>query len=116
MRRRGPRGLAFVMLAASVLLAAGRASAHDVVQPRPKTQPAATWPAGHVAARDVFVPVIITVAEDGSVSSVDVEASVSPDLDRAAIAAAAKWTFEPALRDGKPLPAKIRSVVRFAGP
>lgn len=90
------------------------ASAHDVVQPRPKTQPPPEWPAGRVESHDVVVPVVLVVGEDGRVTSAEVEASVSPELDRAAVTAAMRWTYEPALRDGKAVAAKIRGIVRFA--
>jgi iron complex outermembrane recepter protein len=89
--------------------------AHDVVQPKPKTQPPPQWPTGKPDTHDVVVPVIIVIDTEGKVSSAEVEASVSPDFDRAAVAAAKTWTFEPAMRDGKPVAAKIRSLVRFAG-
>ena len=91
------------------------AHAHDIVQPRPKTQPPPSWPNGHAETHDVVVPVVLVVSEDGHVTSAEVEASVSPAFNRAAIAAATTWTFEPAMRDGKVVSAKIRSVVRFAG-
>jgi iron complex outermembrane receptor protein len=97
------------------LLAVRSASAHDVSQPRPKTQPQAVWPTGHAERHDVVVPVILTIAEDGTVTAVEVEASVNPDFDRAAIVAAKAWTFEPANRDGKAVASRIRSIVRFAG-
>jgi TonB family protein len=107
--------LGLALSIASGVLVAGPALAHDVVQPRPKTQPAPPWPSGGPEAHDVVVPVIVVVGEDGKVTSAEVEASVSPDFDRAAIAATRTWTFEPAMRDGKPVAAKIRSIVRFAG-
>lgn len=90
-------------------------AAHDLTQPRLKSQPAPVWPSARAENHDVVVPVILVVAEDGSVASVEVEASVSPDFDRAAIASVRSWTFEPAMRDGKPVVARIRSLVRFAG-
>ncbi|HVJ88502.1 MAG TPA: TonB family protein, partial [Labilithrix sp.] len=60
------------------------------------------------------MPVVLLVGEDGRVTSAQIEASVSPEFDRAAIVAAQRWTFEPAMRDGKAVASKIRSVVRFA--
>ncbi|MBX3220138.1 MAG: TonB-dependent receptor [Labilithrix sp.] len=107
--------LAFASAAGTTLMGARPALAHDVVQPRPKTQPPAAWPTGRPEAHDVVVPVVLVVGEDGKVTSAEVEASVRPDFDRAAVAAARTWTFEPAIRDGKAVAAKIRSVVRFAG-
>lgn len=102
-------------LALSIATAASNAEAHDIVQPRPKTQPPPAWPKAQPESHDVVVPVVITIGEDGKVSSAEVEASVSPDFDRAALEAVKSWTFDPALRDGKPVSAKIRSAVRFVG-
>jgi iron complex outermembrane recepter protein len=105
---------------AGALVAAGVALsppawAHDVTQPRPKTQPPPSWPSGQPDTHDVVVPVVLVIAEDGRVTAAEVEASVSPEFDRAAVATVKTWTFEPAMRDGKAVAAKIRSIVRFAG-
>src|SRR6185369_11118481 len=43
------------------------------------------------------------VAADGSVSDVEVLASVEPALDAAAVAAAKLWRFRPAMACGKPI-------------
>jgi protein TonB len=43
----------------------------------------------------------ITVGEDGSVLRVEVLASVSPELDAAAVAAVKQWRFRPAMACGK---------------
>lgn len=113
------RGLESLRAAAAaivlVTLTEGAAYAHEVAQPKPKTQPTPSWPSGHPEGHDVVVPVVIVVAEDGRVSSAEVEVSVSPELDEAALSTVKTWTFEPALRDGKPVAAKIRSAVRFVG-
>jgi periplasmic protein TonB len=45
----------------------------------------------------------LTVAADGSVSDVEVLASVEPALDAVAVAAARQWRFTPALRCGRPV-------------
>jgi TonB family protein len=111
------RTLAVVAVSCAVLAAAvasvSPAFAHDVVAPRPKGQPAPEWPRGVRDAHDVVVPVVITVGEDGRVAAAAVESSVSPELDAAAVEGVKVWTFEPATRDGKPVAARIRSVVRF---
>lgn len=109
------RTLAGVLVAGALLSCAVPALAHDVLAPRPKTQPPAVWPTGHAEAHDVVVPVVLVIAEDGAVTSAEVEASVSPEFDRAAVEAVKRWTFAPAMRDGKAVAARIRSVVRFAG-
>ncbi len=43
----------------------------------------------------------VVVGADGSVSSVDVLSSVSPELDAAAVAAVKHWRFKPAMACGK---------------
>jgi TonB family protein len=45
----------------------------------------------------------VTVGADGSVVAVDVLASVSPELDAAAVAAVKRWRFRPAMACGKPV-------------
>ncbi|HVH43781.1 MAG TPA: TonB-dependent receptor [Labilithrix sp.] len=109
------RSSSWLVCACAVVLATGPAYAHDVVPPRPMKQPPAAWPGGRAEEHDVVVPLVLVVGADGRVVSAVVEASVSPELDEAAVVAAKAWTFEPAVRDGKAVAAKIRSVVRFAG-
>ena len=45
----------------------------------------------------------IVVGVDGSVMAVEVLASVSPELDAAAVAAVKQWRFRPAMACGKPV-------------
>jgi protein TonB len=45
----------------------------------------------------------LVVARDGSVIQVDVLSGVSPELDAAAVDAAKKWRFKPAMACGKPV-------------
>jgi TonB family protein len=94
---------------------ASSALAHDVVPPQPKAQPAPEWPGAKRERHDVVVPVIVTVSEDGHVSAAAVESRVSPEFDAAALEGVRAWSFAPAMRDGKPVAARIRSVVRFVG-
>ena len=107
--------LAGVVVAGMVTGVSPPAHAHDIVPPRPKSQPAPAWPTGKRDTHDVVVPVVITVAEDGRVAAASVESSVSPDFDAAAVEGVKAWTFEPAMRDGKPVASRVRSVVRFVG-
>lgn len=90
-------------------------SAHDIASPRLLVEPPASWPGGRPEAHDVVVPVVLVVGADGRVADVRVEASVSPELDRAAVTAASGWTFEPGMRDGKAVAARVRGIVRFVG-
>jgi TonB family protein len=45
----------------------------------------------------------VVVGGDGSVLSVEVLSSVSPELDAAAVAAVKRWRFRPAMACGKPI-------------
>jgi iron complex outermembrane receptor protein len=87
----------------------------DVIAPKALAEPPAAWPSGKAEAHDVVVPVVLTVTAEGLVGDVDIEASVGRELDAAAVETARRWTFEPALRDGKPTAAKVRAIVRFIG-
>src|SRR5215471_15369714 len=91
------------------------AGAHSpVVTPlKAKAEMIAPWPGGRAESHDVIVPVVVTVEADGTVANVEVEATVSKELDLAAVEAARHFTFEPARQDGEPVAARVRAVVRF---
>jgi TonB family protein len=112
------RGARVTLLIAALGASAGSASAHELSPPREREAPPAVWPAGHDHghAHDAVVPVELVVDAEGRVEQVVLETSLSPELDRAAMAAAAAWTFEPATRDGVPVSARIRAFVRFLPP
>lgn len=98
-----------------LVLGASNALGHEVVPPRPISQTAPHWPGNRPSPHDVLVPVELTVLPDGSVSAVDLEASLGAEFDVLAVEAAKRWRFEPAMADGKPVPARIRALVRFEG-
>ncbi|HVK69349.1 MAG TPA: TonB family protein, partial [Polyangium sp.] len=64
---------------------------------------------------EILVPLLITVKADGTVGKVEVQASVDPELDVAAMQAVERWTFEPATQGGQPIAAKIKVIARFVG-
>lgn len=104
-----------VLLAGAAVSVPRPALAHDdVTPPVPRDQPRGRWPRPP-EAHDVIVPVQLEVLADGSVGKVTIEASLAPDFDAAALDAARRFTFEPARRGGKPITARIRSLVRFTG-
>ena len=55
----------------------------------------------------------LIVNESGTVRDVQVERSLRPDLDQQAIAAVSTWRFEPATKDGLPVPVKMKVEVSF---
>src|SRR5581483_8341285 len=91
------------------------AFAHDVKAPEIVEEPHAEWPDKKPAEHDVIVPVVIQVGADGVPVDVDIEASVGPAFDAAALATAYKFRFKPAMADGKAVVARVRAVVRFPG-
>jgi TonB family protein len=62
------------------------------------------------------VSLTLTVDATGVVSQALVDARAGHGFDEAAVAAAQRLVFEPATRDGKPVPARIRFVYKFVPP
>ena len=55
----------------------------------------------------------VSVDREGKVGDVSVVRALDRELDRAAVAAARRARFSPALKDGAPVAAKVRLPVRF---
>jgi TonB family protein len=90
--------------------------AHDAATPVPESQPTGVWPLGKSRPHDVLVEVDFEITERGTVEEVDIEhTSGDPELDAAALEAAKKWTFSPALKDDKPVHGHLHAFVRFVG-
>ena len=82
---------------------------------RPLQQPAPEYPVAAVRAGDEGT-VLVRAQIDASGKPGNVELaqrSRSRDLDRAALAAVRKWTFEPAIRDGKAVASTVQVPVDF---
>ncbi|WNL48477.1 TonB family protein (plasmid) [Dyella sp. BiH032] len=60
-----------------------------------------------------WVVLIVLVGIDGAPEGVSVIRSVSPEIDAAAIAAVAKWKFEPGLIGGRPVQSWISVPIGF---
>ena len=124
-----PLAMALVLGVSPVALVLGRAAAQGT-PPAPAGAPAADIKAPvviqHVDAvyppsalserKHADVVLALTVDADGHVSKVDVLQSGGADLDEAAVVAARQWTFDPALRNGKPVASRIRVPFHFAPP
>ncbi|KRA51252.1 hypothetical protein ASD77_16815 [Pseudoxanthomonas sp. Root65] len=87
----------------------------DVPVPIPGQTPAPEYPAAAMRNGDQgTVMVRVEVGADGVPTSVDVaERSGSRDLDRAAVAAVRQWRFQPAQRDGQPVPGAVTVPIDF---
>jgi TonB family protein len=127
---RPPRLLSWltaVALAGSISPATARAQEPQPAQPPVpsltmpvvKRNEGAVYPKAALDAgihETVEVPLVLTVDATGVVTRAEVEKSVGHGFDEAAVAAARRLLFDPALRDGKPVPARIRFVYRFSPP
>jgi TonB family protein len=81
-----------------------------VMPPRQRGAPEAEYPNG--ATGDGVVVLILLVDVDGTVGDVKPASGEEPFVT-AAIAAARRWTFDPATRDGAPVAARIKVEVLF---
>lgn len=89
--------------------------ASDRAMPVPLTRQPPRYPPEELR-RDIggTVRVRVHVASDGSVESNAIEASSgSRNLDRAALEATRRWTFQPATRNGQPVPADVVVPIEF---
>jgi len=88
-----------------------------LVPPRPLSALEAAYPEGlpEKERRAADVVLEVTVRADGGVKEAKLVTGDPPFSD-AASRAAADWKFEPATRDGKPVPARIRVLVHFTPP
>ncbi|HEY2729466.1 MAG TPA: TonB family protein, partial [Polyangia bacterium] len=83
-----------------------------VVEQRQPEYPAEAAP--QRLAGDVAVTVDIDAA--GTVTGTTLARGVAPPLDRAAMAAAARWRFQPARRAGEPIASRVQLVFHFEPP
>lgn len=91
--------------------------APEVTAPTLRTRVEPTYPEAALVARtEGTVVLAVTVAADGTVTRVEVVQSLSVELDAAASAAVTQWGFAPALRDGRPVAARISVAVPFVLP
>lgn len=111
------RNLCPRILALGVVLCAqvGTAEAQpaSVSPPMVLRKVAPTFPAGAILDREIQVVLSVTVEMDGHVDEVAVVTSGGEDFDGAAIAAVKRWTFAPAMKDGRPARSRVRIPVGF---
>jgi iron complex outermembrane recepter protein len=90
---------------------AGNEALADILGPSVVEHPAATCPQGSSESADVVT--LVTLNVEGQVTGAEVVQSGGVAFDAAALEAVKHWTFKPALRDGIPIPARIRVPFRF---
>jgi iron complex outermembrane recepter protein len=86
----------------------------EIVAPKVVESPAAIYPSGSTGSATVVT--LATVDAAGRVTAAEVAESGGAAFDAAALEAVRRWTFQPALRDGEPVPARIRIPFRFEPP
>jgi len=77
------------------------------------SDPTVPYPPGET--RELRLVLTLVIETDGTVREVTASEDVAPFTGRA-LAAARLWTFEPALRDGRPVAARVRFEVVFRPP
>jgi TonB family protein len=82
-----------------------------VVMPKVLKEAKPTYPRGGSAQGIVRVEAIVGV--DGRIAEARILSSVDGRFDEAALAAARKWTFTPATKDGKRIPVRIVIELEF---
>ncbi len=83
-------------------------------KPRAVYQPAPVYPAALRSRKiDGVVTVIFVVDANGRVANAKVEKSSDPAFDKPALDAVRKWKFEPAVKEGRKVSAKMRAPIRF---
>ncbi|HEV8549180.1 MAG TPA: TonB-dependent receptor, partial [Polyangiaceae bacterium] len=97
------------------MLCPAPAVAQGVTPPVLLDDPVAPWP-GAPEPHDVLVPMIVTVRTDGSVAAVEITESAGAAYDAAAAERARTFHFRAADRDGTPVAARVRALVRFVAP
>ncbi len=75
------------------------------------------YPPGAAASRaSGDVAITVDIDATGAVVGTTLSRAVAPELDRAAMAAAGRWRFQPARRDGAAIPSRIQLVFHFEPP
>ena len=83
-------------------------------KPRAVYQPDPVYPAALRSRKiDGVVTVIFVVDANGRVANAKVEKSSDPAFDKPALDAVRKWKFEPAMKEGRKVSAKMRAPIRF---
>ena len=103
------------LFALAWLLFAGTANAQSLVPPRMTNEPVVPYPTG--ATGDKTVLVLVVIAADGAVTEAKAKAEGAHEPFASAAEAAVKALhFDPAIRDGKPVGARIKIEIVFYEP
>lgn len=87
-----------------------------VLAPHVTKSPAIEYPNQGEMPADGNPGLCAFVNERGKVDAVLIAKHGDPGLTQAAVAAVKQWEFDPATKNGQPVPARIDAQVRFSGP
>ena len=102
------------LLGALLVLTGSASAAQGVIPPSPLETPPAVYPKGEMRSAEVVV--LVTVDPNGQVAAAEVSEGAGAPFDQAALDAVKRWKFRPALREGKPVSARIKVPFRFEPP
>jgi protein TonB len=109
-------GACLFLVIPSILLRAGAPVGSGKYDTQPKlisgrapVYPMSQWRSG----KSGFANVTFTIGRDGMTSDISVEQASYAYFGNHTIIAVKDWKFEPARKNGQPLPLRIRLVVRF---
>ena len=81
--------------------------------PRPIYQPGPGVPKDFKARQRGRVVLLLVVGSDGLPREIKVDRPLNAESDEEAMKAVARWKFDPATRDGKPVAVQINVVLEF---
>ena len=100
--------------AASVCRGKGKDAADCVTPPHATYAPDPPYPPKELKNHyQGAVGLLLTVGTDGLPHDIAVARSVTSDFDEAAVDAVKTWRFDPAIKDGKRVPVRIKVEVTF---
>ena len=103
-----PKFISGLLLLSGALLSAENLD----IPPRPINTPNPTF-FGRIITSDAYVGLSIEIDAKGNVSNAIVRHSSGPELEKPTLRAVRKWEFEPAYRNGRPVPCKIFQPLTF---
>ncbi|MCS6797139.1 MAG: TonB family protein [Myxococcota bacterium] len=105
--------LALVLGASTLASCIVRAQSGELVPPRALEVPDVRLPPdADPLPADGFVELAVTIDATGTVTEATVLAPLRPDVDARAMEAALRARFAPAMRDGRPVPSRVRLRLR----
>ena len=88
----------------------------DIIPPVARHRAKPDYPAPSADAREGVIIVEAVIDEGGSVCASRLVRGLSPEVDAAAVAAARRWKFDPAIRSGRPVAVSYYLAIEYLSP